>query len=285
MGGAKVKNFFIKLLIVTMLVSSFLLVYFPRGINGYLAQHWRVTLFLKNGVQSEKGQIFAERLGRLDFVSSAKYISEEEVWSEFLTTVGNPENLKKVIGSPIPGYIEVKFKKKYLEEKSLKRLIVIAEKENLVKDILYGGDSFFRMMRIKKYLNFSLFSAFALLMSIMGVFLYYLDADLLLVAANELSFMKEHGRGASYTRGGKFAGSVWEGFVAGCLSFAISVSALNVFFLKFPSMKTYLAFPSVSDYRSFLVPFGCVVLATSILYLIVSYMSQKKVMKIVEGEG
>jgi cell division protein FtsX len=235
-------------------------------------------------VETERGQIFSERLGRLDFISSAKYFSEEEVWSEFLSTVGNPENLKKVIGSPIPGYIEVKFKKKNLDETSLKRLIVIAEKENLAKDILYGGTSFYRMMRIKWYLNASLLAAYVLLLLIMVVFLYYLDADLLLVAANELSFMKEHGKGAGYGGHWKLAGSAWEGFITGCVSFAISAFSLNVFSLKFPSMKTILAFPSISDYRSFLLPFVGVVFVTSGLYVLISYMSQKKVMKIVTGE-
>ncbi|NIO16015.1 MAG: hypothetical protein GTN70_03285 [Deltaproteobacteria bacterium] len=284
LGAAKAKNFFIKLFITTFLVFSFLLLYFPRGINGYLAQNWRVTLFLNNGVEAEKGKMLAERLGRLEFISSADYFSEEEVWSEFLSTVANPENLKKVIGSPIPGYIEVKFKIGNLDEKSLKRLIVIAEEENLVKDILYGGSSFYRMMRIKRYLNGSLFSAFFIFLSIMGVFLYYLDADLRLVAANELAFVKDHGKGAGYSEAGKLAGSAWEGLVTGCLSFGICVAALSLFFLKFPSMQAYLSFPSPSDYPSFIIPFSIVVLMTPALYLLVSYFSQRKVMNIVAGE-
>lgn len=283
-AGAKAKNVLTKLLLMTLVVLFFLLIYFPHGINGYLAENWKVTLFLKNGVEPEKGSMFAERLGRIDFVSSARYFSEEEVWDEFLSNVGNPENLKKVIGSPIPGYIEVKFKKKDLNEKSLKRLILITEKENLAKDILYGGTSFHRMIRIKKYMNASITAAFIFFLLIMAVFLYYLDADLLLSTSKELSFIKEHGSGAIFSKRSRLAGSVWEGFMTGCLAFSIAVVIYHMIFLKFPSLQTYLTFPSTSDYRFYLFPLAVIVIATALIFCLISHQSMRKIFKMIAGE-
>lgn len=280
----KGKNIFIKLILLTILVSIFLVIYFPRGINGYISQNWKVTIFLKDGVGSERGKIFAERLGRLDFVGSARYFSEEEVWSEFLSSIGKPENLEEVIGSPIPGYIEVRFKQDSVNEKGLKRLITIAENEDFTKEILYGGTGFHRMLKIKKYLNISITMSFIFFLAVVGLFFYYLDSDLFLALSKEFLYVREHGMDFVFSVRERLTGNFLEGLMAGFFSFVVSLALLGALFKKFPTLKGYASFPAIHDYSSFVFPFMVVLLSTSALFVFNSYFSSKKTMKALAGE-
>ncbi len=281
-GWDKFKKMLFKFVLSALLVSLLAALYFSRGLNAYLSNAWRVSIFLKDDVSEEVGSLFANKLERLSFVRKAVYHNQEEVWKEFLSAVEGKEDLKELIGRPIPGYIEVWFSKEGLSELNLKRLLGICEDEGIVKDVIYGEDSFRRVMRLKRYLNLTFYTLYVLLVIGVASVFYFLDASLLVSMAGEMRFAAIHDAGFLDFFPWMFFGRLFEGLVTGFLSYSLFFLVLTKVKTVHPSIAVFLGMPASLTYGDHAASLFLSVLLVAGIFVTSSFISLKRVREALE---
>jgi hypothetical protein len=283
-SGKKFRALLVKFPMILFLVTLFLLIYFPGGLDGYLSYVWRVTVFLDKGVSPKVGSIYAERLERLRFIEKASYIPEEDVWKDFLSFSGGKGKIDKIIKNPLPSYIEVRLRKDHLDGDTLKKLITIVKKESITRDVIYGGDGFHRMVRAKKYLKGFLILLMLLSGGVIFVLFYHVDTIILLSVEGGLRFIGKHGFGRYSSMSGRIGGSIIEGFLSGTIAVGILLSLSYILFESYPIMRHYLSFPDFQDPSPFVIPSIGAALMSSALFCASSIISLEKTMEKLDGE-
>ncbi|RMG61507.1 MAG: hypothetical protein D6713_00235 [Deltaproteobacteria bacterium] len=281
-GREKARNLLVKAFLTFILVCTFVVLYFSRGLDSYLSSTWRISVFLREGVSEETGALFAEKLRDLSFVKEASYYSPEEVWDQFLEAVGEKEGMRDLIGDPVPGYVEVFFTRDGLSAQNLKRLLSICKGEDIVKDVVYGEDSFERVLRLKGYVNAGLLFSFFVFLISGAVLFSFLDASLLLSVAGELLFGLTRDRDFLKATPWKAFFSFLEGAVAGAFSYAAFLFIYAKLSASHPSVDLYTGIDAASLPSGHALPFLMVVTGAGTIFAVTSLLSLRRVREIVE---
>ena len=284
-GEGKIRGFLLKFPFLLLLVVFFLVVYYPGGVDGYLSYSWKVTLFLKKGVSSEKGAIFAKRLGRLSFIRSAEFHSEEKVWKEFTRTLTNPGKTRKMMKSPLPSLIDLRLKRGHIDEQAVSKLNTIVKEIEIADDLIYGEKDFHKMVRVKKYLNtLSLLSAF-IAIGLSLLFFIYVDSALLVSIAGGLMFIETHGLMSFFSLKSRVWGSLLEGGISAACACIVVLTLMYSAFDKFPALRPILSFPDQSHLTLLVIPSLFLVILVSLLFSASSLIAFQRVMGSIGGEN
>ncbi len=107
-----------------------------KGLADYFKEHAVVSVILKNNATEQQALDLKQKLEALDFVSAAKYISQEQGKKEMEELLG--ENFLEVFTtSPIPISLEVNLKSDYFSKDSLQMVRGVLAKDPLVREVNY----------------------------------------------------------------------------------------------------------------------------------------------------
>ena len=107
-----------------------------KGLADYFKEHAAVSVILKNNATEQQALDLKHKLEALDFVSAAKYISQEQGKKEMEELLG--ENFLEVFTtSPIPISLEVNLKSDYFSKDSLQMVRGVLAKDPLVREVNY----------------------------------------------------------------------------------------------------------------------------------------------------
>jgi len=125
----------ISLVLLLVGVASLLLVN-ARSVSDYFKENMQVSVMLKPDVGDREAMAFMEKLGKMDFIRSAEFISKEQGAAEMSELLGE-DFLSIFDASPIPVSIDVTLNADYVSADSLEVVRSRISRSSLVDEVVY----------------------------------------------------------------------------------------------------------------------------------------------------
>ncbi len=152
-----------RLVLFLVLGACFIALVLSGGVDRFLSRQWAITAVLRLSVPEAEGRGIAAKVAGLPPVASAAYKGPEEAWKEFTAAYPGMESLRAAGGNPLPGYVEIHLRPGRLSEQAVASVAAALRPLPQVDDVLTGGKWAPRVLRLKDWVNASLWAGFALL--------------------------------------------------------------------------------------------------------------------------
>ncbi|MGE5189780.1 MAG: cell division protein FtsX, partial [Gemmatimonadota bacterium] len=170
---------------------------------------------LRLDVSEAEGRGIADKVSRLPGVASALYKSPEDAWKEFAAAYPGLESLRDAGGNPLPGYVEIRLRPDRLSEEGVASVETALRPLPQVDDLLTGGRTASRLLRVKRWVDAALWAGFALMAAAFFAVFVVQEKARALGHAADFDFVAARGasaRGVALRRAG--AASLCGGFLA-----------------------------------------------------------------------
>jgi hypothetical protein len=213
------------------LLSGFLLAMLASGgVNRYLSEQWVVNALLRLNVSAAEGAGIAAKAGKLPAVRSVLYKDPEAAWKEFLAENPGLESMRLEGGNSVPGYINIRLRPDRLTAEDIAAVESALKPLPQVETVLTGARALPRLLRVRVWLNLSLWGLFGLLSAV------YVSMCLLHESARARALRTDFeflaGRGVSpaaimtsRAAGGAFVSALVASVAAGAAGILLSLAA------------------------------------------------------------
>lgn len=213
----------VRFLLLLLLSAFFVAIVLSGGMNRFLSGQWSVTAILRLSVTPEEGRGIAKKAAGLPGVGGAVYKDPETAWKEFLAAYPGLDSLRTAGGNPLPGYVEIHMSPGRLDEADVRRVEGSLRPLPQVENVLTGGEAFFRLLKVKTWVNGLFRAAFGLLCALVFLVLYLQEKARSSVLSADFGFLRERGVPAGRIALSRALGAAAAGLL---LSAAAAVAAV-----------------------------------------------------------
>lgn len=153
----------VRLLLLFIAASGFLVMLLSGGVDRFLAGQWSVTALLAPSVSEEEGRGIAAKIADLPGVAAAEYHTPEAAWKEFIAAFPGLDSIRTASGNPLPGYVEIRLRRDRLTQETLGKLESALKPLPQIEKVLAGGTWMPRVLGLKRWVNAFLWSALGFL--------------------------------------------------------------------------------------------------------------------------
>ncbi len=243
------------------LLGGFLLLLLAsHGINRFLSEQWVVNAVLRLNVSAAEGAGIASKARKLPAVRSVVYKDPEAAWSEFLADYPGLESLRLEGDNPVPGYLHIRLLPERLTAEDIAGVENALKPLPQVEKVFTGAKTLPRLLKVRGWVNLSLWVLFGILSSILFFMCVLQEAARARALRADFSFLAERGVSHAAIMTGRAVGSA---LVAGLLvlpaigaAWLLSIAAAG----RFPILSSVLG-PVEEVVRSGGFPFVVLYLA------------------------
>ncbi len=269
-GRAKA-SFFLSLtslsISILLITASLALIQSTNIIQKKIKEDVSISLFLKDGLGSDKTQNLENELKKKEYIKTIDFIDKDRAAEIFIKETG--EDFRKLLDyNPLPASFTVTLKDKYVEKDSLDAIVTSLSSMNGVDDIGFKDDFIYKLISILNSIKKYIFIATGVIL-FLSFYIVYSTVKLIINSRfEELETMKLVGAKLITIKLPVVLNSMIVGVLAGVVSTGIFILFISVF-ADYISMINFLG---TSKY----IYLSVLLLAGPFLGLIISLISLKR---------
>jgi hypothetical protein len=146
------------------ILAGFLLTLLASGgVNRFLSEQWVVNAVFRPNVSAAEGAGIASKAEKLPGVRAVTYKDPEAAWKEFLVDYPGLESLRTDGSYPVPGYLTIRLRPERLTVGDIASVENALRPLPQVEKVYTGAQSLPRLLKVREWINLSLWGFFALL--------------------------------------------------------------------------------------------------------------------------
>ncbi|MCU7494570.1 MAG: hypothetical protein HF314_01500 [Ignavibacteria bacterium] len=199
----------------------------------------KVTLnvFLADGLSEDDISLLKERIGKLDYVKSSRYVSREAAEKEFLKETG--EDFREVLEyNPLPSSFVLSLKDEYVTPDSLRRASAGISALPGIDEVVSQSQSVYEALNSLRAMKKYVFSAAAVLVLISLYIVYSTNRLVINGKSLQLETMKLVGARLSLIRLPIVMNGIMIGLAASCISFGL-FRLVNWWLIKYAALPDF----------------------------------------------